>query len=165
MNSGKVLFCSIISVILITVSGCSRTVEPADEISVDKLLAAPLSLEIDNQNLSLSTYISRDFMPRTDASGPALNAIAYITTADGTVINPSISSDKIYFVYNRQMWKADFSNGYVDEYMPNPSRIVKVLRNGPKLDTGISVDVVVNIKIGSSEFLLRAEKQIVYMVN
>jgi hypothetical protein len=165
MNRGKVLFCFIISVVLITAAGCSRTVEPSEEISVDKLLAAPLALEISNQSLSLSTYISRDFMPRTDGNGPALNAIAYIATADGTVINPSISSDKIYFVYNRQMWKADFSNWYLDEYMPNPSRIVKVLRDGPKLDTGISVDVIVIIKVGSHEYLLRAEKQFVYMVN
>ena len=153
----RTIILAVISFVVCTY--CTETTEPSTEIPVEALLAAPLSVTLDNQSVRLSTYISRNFMPIIEPTGAPMNTTAYIETTDGSVINSKIKSEVVYFVYNRKSWKADFSDESINEYMYNPSRLVKILRNGPKLDPNTYVDVIVNIKYNNHNYLLRAENQ------
>lgn len=149
----------IIALIVLIITGCSNTVSTEEEIPVETLLAAPLSLDIGNQSIKLSTYMSIDFMPAIPAGSPPLMALTYIETVDSTVINSSINPYMMYIVYNGKAWKLNFSTENPASPELRPYRIVKIMRDGPKLNTGIYVDVIVSIKVNNHKYLLRAEKQ------
>jgi hypothetical protein len=71
----------------------------------------------------------------------------------------------IYIVSNGQAWKSEFSNENPPSPELRPFRVAKILRDGPKLNTGIYVDVIVRIKVNSQDYYLRATKQYIYKLD
>jgi len=138
---------------------CSNPVSVPPDIPIETLLAAPDTLNIENQNIDLTTYLWRDFQPISPPDGKPLIALVFIETPDSADIPASLNPNAIYIVYNNQVWKSFFSK---EERPPDelkPFRITRIARDGPKWGPDVYVDVIVRILAGDKVYLLRASEQ------
>jgi len=138
---------------------CSNPVSSPSYIPIETLLAAPDTLNVENQSIVLKTYLWRDFQPISPPDGKPLIALVYIETPDSSSLPATLNPDAIYIVYNNQVWKSFFST---EERPPDELksfRITKIARNGPKWGPNIYVDVIVRIMVGDKVYLLRANAQ------
>jgi hypothetical protein len=152
----SILLSIIITVLFIQ---CSNPVSVPPDIPIETLLAAPDTLNFENQSVVLTTYLWRDFQPISPPNGKPLIAVVYIETPDSSEMPASLNPNAIYIVYNNQVWKSFFST---EERPPDelkPFRITKIARDGPKWGPNVYVDVIVRILAGDKVYLLRASEQ------
>lgn len=138
---------------------CSDPVSVPPDIPIETLLAAPDTMNIENQSIVLTTYLWRDFQPISPPNGKPLIALVYIETPDSSDIPVLLDPNAIYIVYNNQVWKSFFST---EERPPDelkPYKITKIARDGPKWGPNVYVDVIVRILDGDKVYLLRASEQ------
>jgi hypothetical protein len=138
---------------------CSDPVSVPPDIPIETLLAAPDTLNIEDQSIVLTTYLWRDFQPISPPNGKPLIALVYIETPDNSDIPVPLDPNAIYIVYNNQVWKSFFST---EERPPDelkPFRITKIARDGPKWGPNVYVDVIVRILDGDKVYLLKASEQ------
>ncbi|MEW6702882.1 MAG: hypothetical protein AB1298_09200 [Bacteroidota bacterium] len=146
------------SFLVLFFAGCTDPLSSPRDIPINDLLSAPDTLELENQKIVMTTYMWRDFMPISPPNGKPLITIVYIETTDSSVISPSISADAIYIINRTEIWKSYFS----DEQPAGeskPFRIARIARDGPKWGPGIYVDVVVQLKVNRTIYLLKATRQ------
>lgn len=139
----------------VLLTGCPETIPPK---TIDELLAAPEEVYIDGQNYSLSTYLWRDFMP--PSTGSALMAVITVSERNALAIPANINVVHLWVINVDEVWSTVFS----DEVHPAPpvGQLEKIARDGPMWDTGINVDVVVQIIDGTgAEYLLKAPAQLI----
>jgi hypothetical protein len=154
----------IISIVLLSLATtlfiqCSDPVSVPPDIPIETLLAAPDTLNIEDQSIFLTTYLWRDFQPISPPNGKPLIALVYIETPDSSDIPVLLDPNAIYIVYNNQVWKSFFST---EERPPDelkPYKITKIARDGPKWGPNAYVDVIVRILDGDKVYLLRASEQ------
>lgn len=154
----------IISIVLLSLATtlfiqCSDPVSVPPDIPIETLLAAPDTMNIENQSIVLTTYLWRDFQPISPPNGKPLIALVYIETPDSSDIPVLLDPNAIYIVYNNQVWKSFFST---EERPPDelkPYKITKIARDGPKWGPNVYVDVIVRILDGDKVYLLRASEQ------
>lgn len=141
------------------INRCSDPVSSPPDVPLDVLLASPDTMNIENQQIVLSTYMWRDFQPVSPADGRPLIALVYLETVDSSIIDSSIDIQSIYLVYQNRVWKSLFSKEELPPSELKPFRITKIARDGPKWGPDVYVDVVVRGKFKNEEFLLRASEQ------
>ncbi len=134
------------------ISGCEdEGLDVPPEIPVGVLLAAPDTLNVQNRVLTLSTYLWRDFMPSTDGDHTQLIALVRISATDTLPLPTGISTDALWIVSGREVWKSFFS----DEPRPPEPRsnsISAIARDGLRWDG--TVDVIVRVLDGKGGGLL-----------
>lgn len=158
----KLIFVSIIlSLSIISCKDDSNPVEVPKDIPLETLLAAPETLSVAGQNIHLSTYMWRDFMPISPPDGKPLIAVVYIGTTDSTDISTEIDAGVIYVIKGNEIWRAYLQNEDYPSYQIPPRRLIKVARDGPKWQTQILVDVVVNVTYRNNNYLLKAKDQFI----
>jgi len=138
---------------------CTDPISVPPDIPEETLLSAPDTLNVENQDIILSTYLWRDFQPVSFANGKTLVALVYIETADSSIISLSINPDAVYIVDNNRVWKSFLSAEERPSSELKPFRIAKIAHDGPKWGPDIYVDVIVRIIAGGKDYLLKASKQ------
>jgi hypothetical protein len=148
---------------LITLVGCSDFgVSVPPDVPIELLLAAPDSIVVEGRHLFLSISMWRDFQPISPPKGKPLIAIIYISATDTAKLPPTLSSDAVWIVHNRQVWKSWFTGESIPSSEQKPNRLVKIARNGPKWGPRVFVDVVVRLYDRQNQiYFLRAPNQFI----
>ena len=125
---------------------------------VGDLHNAPASVAIDGQELMLTAFLWRDFMPSSPPDRKPLVAIFRpVAAGDGTVPT-SVRIDTAWVVLGNDVWTVPIT----EERLPSAQQAYyeAVARNGPKWGPGVTVDVIVRIRAaGGTGQLLRAPNQ------
>lgn len=142
---------------------CERNMlAPLPKLPERYLLSTPDTLIVGAQSFVLRTYLWRDFMPILPPGGKPLFGVIKIETVDSSAIAVDISSDACYIVYNHQVWHFRYDNDPPPDHPEQqPFRLLKIFRNGPKLEPRIYVDVIVRLTISKKQHYLRASQQII----
>lgn len=142
---------------------CSKMVEPEyhlddsmDKIPVLLLKNAPSSLTIDGFELNFETFLWRDYMPISPPDGKPLIAKVELSEKKGDQLPEKLDTDMIWVVYQNQTWGTRYEE---TQFEHDPTRLVKVARNGPKFGPGKNVTVVIRIIYGDESYLLRKSGQ------
>ena len=126
-------------------------------VPVAELEAAPLTAVVNGQELVLSPYLWRDFMPFSPPDGRPLIAILRLERADGAPLAGALAISAAWVVNGDEVWTGRVREERVAS--PPPLYYEAIMRGGPKWGPGITVDVVVRIRDSNGEAqLLRAAK-------
>lgn len=151
--------------IALFVSGCSLFGDDSsspEELPVQTLRAAPTQVTIDGKNLSLDTFMWRDFQPVAPPDGEPLRAIFYITTKDSSAVPEGLDAVAAWVVHKENVWSTHFTGEDPPPNERQPYQLYEVARDGPKFGPEVRVDAVVRLKERSGEtHLLRAENQFI----
>jgi hypothetical protein len=103
------------------------------------------TLTFDSDNYALDVALYRDFMP----GGPtyvkrALIASIYLVNTDSLPVSKNIEIKQLFVINNQQVWIAGL-NDWVQTGDPD-YKLGKLNNNGPEWDTGIYVDVILEIE-------------------
>ena len=74
---------------------------------IDDLRTTPLSVEIDGQELALTPYLWRDFMPSSPPDGKPLVALLRIQAADNATVSSSIHVDAVWVILGNEVWSSE----------------------------------------------------------
>lgn len=142
---------------------CSSVIDPEnhqddslDNVSIYLLKNAPSNLNVDGLELNFESFLWRDFMPSSPPDGKPLIAKVEITAKNGSPLPEKLESDLIWVIYENQVWGTRYSE---TQFEHDPTRLVKVARNGPKFGPGKDAIVVIRIIYGEDSFLLRKSGQ------
>ena len=129
-------------------------------VSHNSRLAADLrssneSHSIADNNLVLTTYFWRDFMPGTEAAGSRLTGVIQLGDANGRAIPPSIRLKRLYVVKGHEIWTTDFS----EITLSDDGQLEGVVRNGPYWGPNINVDVVCEFEASGRVYRIIARSQ------
>jgi len=142
---------------------CSNTVLSPSDISSETLLSSPDTLKIDSNTIVLNTFLFRDFEPGGEQNGRPLKSLIYLTTVDSSNLTLSIEFEKIFIINGSEIWSSVFSDK--KSSIQKPFEIDAIAENGPKWEPEIYVDVIVNFKIGSKKYQIKAIDQFIYKEN
>lgn len=118
------------------------------------------SLTINDNQLVLSTYLWRDFMPSPDADGNGSKMICVntLSTTDSVSILSSIQLKKQYIIKGNEIWTADYS-----EFNQNqPFEKEGIVREGPKWGPDITVDVVCEFENNGTVYRIISKNQLIH---
>ncbi len=131
-----------------------------DTIIIDPELAkelrsSPENLTLADNNLTLGTYIWRDFMPESPPNGSKMIAVGKLTDVDQAPIAQSIALGKQYIINKDEIWMADYQ-----EIKNDPAYVLEgVVRNGPEWEAGVQVDVVCEFRYQGEMYRIVAKSQ------
>jgi hypothetical protein len=129
----------------------------------DQLEKAPDTLTIRNLELTLDTYLWRDFMPQSPPDGKPLRASITVISANQEFLPADIDADKLWIINGQEVWSTSLQS--VRENLPSEkiTRIEKMARGGPKWEPGTWVTVVIQImdQQGNSH-LLKVKDQLIH---
>lgn len=141
-----------LAVAVVTACGSAAVVAP---VPLAELETAPFSAVVNGQEVVLSPYLWRDFMPSSPPDGRPMIASLRLQSTDGTPLAGTLSIDAAWVMNDDEVW-----TGRVREYRvapPPPMYYEGIMRGGPKWGPGITVDVVVRVRDGDGEAqLIRA---------
>jgi hypothetical protein len=141
-------------------AACQDPTSPS--IHLDKLLSAPLTVDIGGRAYRLETFVCRDFMPPTNLEGSTLVAVVYLTADDGLPFPDEIGAPKLWVVQGEEVWEAAFGYEERPRSLLRLDQVTKIASGGPRWDVGSEVEVIVLITESSrNPRLLRATKQII----
>lgn len=136
---------------------------PPVSIPIEKLKSAPERIKIEGRDLTLQTYLWRDFMPISPPDGRPLAGVFYIIATDTQPFPSSVRAQRAFLIKESEVWETGFSS---ENRIPDPRRkhqLEKIVRDGPKWGPGIYVDAVVHLLDGANRsHLLRASKQLIH---
>ncbi len=116
-------------------------------IRIGDLQAAPEQVEIDGKECVLSpqSQVTRDFMPGANPpDGGPLRAWAQIVYPGMPTTPNGIVGSRVYVINGNELWQSELeSSGFSAS-------------DGPKWDTGILVDMVVQVRCGGQSYLIKA---------
>ncbi|NEO29151.1 MAG: hypothetical protein F6K36_01560 [Symploca sp. SIO3C6] len=129
---------------------------------MDTLQSAPEQIEVQNTQLTLETYLWRDFMPISPPDGKPLIAVIRIKAQDSMEFPPSIISDKLWIINGQEIWETEFIKEEQIASNSTPSLLEKVARGGPKWEPGVEVDVIIRIiDENNHTYLLKTSNQLI----
>jgi len=120
-----------------------------------QLKSSPEIVVINGNRYTLDTYLWRDFMP---SAGPdyGLMCVVNIKKSDGgSILHNTTSLSKIYVVYNHQIWISDD----FDKHLFRDDNWEVVIRNGPKWEPNVVVDVVCEFNHKGKSYRLISKTQ------
>jgi hypothetical protein len=121
------------------------------------LLQAPTRIQVDGRELTLDTYLYRDFMPASPPDGKPLIAGLKVRTVDGSPLPAGIRGESVSVLYQGEMWTAPARMEHASQV---PSVLELVARDGPRWGPGGSVDVMLQLRDGAGQaYRLRAADQ------
>ncbi|MCT7952326.1 hypothetical protein NG798_21250 [Ancylothrix sp. C2] len=137
-----------------------RRVQQQTSVNIKTLLSAPTTLKIDNRQYNLETYLWRDFMPMTPPDGTPLIASLRLSAADGKIVPNSLNANRIWLIENGQiLWETNLAD---ENRQPPSNQIKRIARNGPNLQPGTAVDIVVQVTDNKNQtYFIKASKQII----
>lgn len=146
--------------ILVGLTSCRKEGTVDLMVKNDPRLASSLrnskeSLTLAGNNLVLSTYLYRDFMPTIGGDGSKLIGVIRLEDAQGTRFSSSINLKRLYVIKGNEIWTANFSEVSV----VNAHALEGVVRNGPFWGPKISVDVVCEFVMKGKEYQIIAKAQ------
>lgn len=126
------------------------------EGGIEALRTAPLEVAVEGQPLALEAFLWRDGSVHVVIislleGGRLLNAILRVKSANGTPLPPQLSVRGAFFVLNQKLW-ATFPRGQMPA-TPTDMLVVEAY-DGPQWNPEATVDVVVQLSVGSSEPVL-----------
>lgn len=128
-----------------------------DPTFAEALKSSPESLTIGNNNLHLTTYLYRDFMPVSEVDGREMVCINKLTEADSMPVSSSIALKKQYVIKGNEIWEAPYNEIRNDtDYM-----LEGVVTGGPKWGPHIEVDVVCEFEFSGSIHRILAKSQLI----
>lgn len=123
-----------------------------DKIPVQILNNAPSDLTIDGLELNFEPFLWRDFQPISPPGGKPMIAKVTITANNGAQLPDKLDSDMIWVLYENQVWGTRYTE---TQFEYDPTRLVKVARDGPKFGPGKDATVVIRITYNDETYLLR----------
>ena len=137
------------AILILSIYACHK--DKLDEnVVTDPELAAQLlsvsqdSVVIDNQKLILETELYRDFFPGVPSKTKSnLQALVWVVNTDSSAITNGFTLSKLYIINNDKIWISEpevRNNANSFEF-----KLHAVSINGPQWDTGIKVDVVLEM--------------------
>lgn len=125
---------------------------------MNTLLSAPETVEIDERQYVLETYLWRDFMPISPPEGKPLIASIRVTAKDEKAFPTTLKVDHLWVIKDtQQVWETDLSD---EAKQITANKLETVARNGPKWMPGTTVDVVIRlVDENNRSYLLRASQQ------
>jgi hypothetical protein len=151
--------------LMIQLSSCEKDKISGDVISDPKLISDLHSKSVDTLFFQSNRYILevelyRDFFP----GGPiqrkhSLVASIYLVNIDSLPVSDDIEIRRLYVINDQQIWIASLNEG-VQPNVPD-FKLEKLNNSGPEWDTGILVDVIIEIESKSTKdlFYLIAKDQ------
>lgn len=113
---------------------------------------------IDGRIYRLETYLWRDFMPGSPSGGTPLIAVVKVIPNDTLPFPSNVDTDHIWVINGEEIWSSELS----EENTPQENHLEKIARNGPKWETGITVDVVIQVVTNTDTYLLKAANQLIH---
>lgn len=121
----------------------------------------PTRIQVEGRELTLETYLYRDFMPESPPDGRPLIAGLRVRAVDGGALPAGLSADSVAVVYRDEVWTAPVV--VVEQSSRIPNILELVARNGPKWPTGATVDAVLFLHdAGGRNHRLRAAGQTIH---
>jgi hypothetical protein len=137
--------------------GCGSTPTAPSDPPLSELLSAPTRIVVDGQALTLTAFLSRDFMPSSPPDGRPLGGVLRIKTEDGSSVRATVTADTSWIINKAELWASAVEQRPRSETAPNYEVVV---RGGPKWSPDITVDVVVRLRDSQGRsILLRAPDQ------
>ena len=134
----------------------SACAEDAVAPSVSELANAPVQVRVAGVDLTLETYLYRDFAPITPPNGQPMIAAVRVKAADGEALPEGLRAERLHVVFGADVWTPE----PVEEWpSTDPGVMELVARNGPKWGPGVTVDVVLRLRHAGSTLLLKAPAQ------
>jgi hypothetical protein len=118
----------------------------------DAVSAAPEKVEIDGREYTLAASLWRDYQPVAPPDGQPLVAVVKVSPSDMMPLPVDLVVDRVWVLNEKKEWSAAPEQS---THEPVGARLEATVRNGPKWDTGIKVDVVVRLKQGKQTWLVR----------
>lgn len=106
----------------------------------------PAPVQIGEHELTLETYLWRDFMPFAPPDGQPLIAVLKVRTVNGSALPAGVRADSVSITHLSEVWKAPVRLEYPSQV---PSVLEVAARNGPKWEPGGNVDVVLHLRDGT----------------
>ncbi len=110
------------------------------------LMKAKDTVTVNNQKLTLETELYRNFFPG-DAyhRNTRLTASVYVVNTDSTTVTNQITGLKLYVINQNDIWISEPENRSNEITTQYQYKLYYLSLNGPKWDTGITVDVVISL--------------------
>ncbi len=108
------------------------------------------TLTLDSHPYILETDLFRDFFPK--AFGPKkhnLVVVIYLVNTDSVAVTNDFTANRMYVIHQDKIWMAELENTTVSgkpEY-----KVGRINSDGPEWETGIEVDVILQIVDKKSE--------------
>lgn len=124
------------------------------------LKTAPERVKIEGRFYRLTTYLWRDFMPRSAPDGKPLMAVIKVIPFDSLKFPETLDADRLWVINVQNVWETDL----IGKELPHSrAYLEKRAKNGPKWNPGITVDVIVRLATTSQNtYLLKASNQIIH---
>jgi hypothetical protein len=150
---------SVAASFVVALIGCGATPTSPSDVSRAELASAPTRIVSDGVALTLTAFLTRDFMPISPPDGKPLGGVLRIKTENGTPVPTGIAVSASWILFNAETWAASVEQRPRAETGPNYEVIV---RDGPKWGPDVMVDVVVRVRDSAgAESLLRTPKQLI----
>ncbi len=148
------------AIVLLGISACQKDVSEDMLVKNDPRLASSLrkskeSLIEAGNNLVLTTYLWRDFMPVVGSGGSRLVGVVHLQDAQGTALSSSISLKRLFVIKGNEIWTTNFS----EVSSADATKLEGVVRNGPFWGPNINVDVVCEFIVDGKMFQIMAKDQ------
>ena len=135
--------------------------KPAAQPSLKDLSAAPETIQIGGRSLLLKPHLWRDFMPVSPPDGKPLIALITLKTADNANLPKDINVGSVWLVNGDKLWSP--TKKEVRRKNGDSSTMEIVVRDGPKWEPGINVDVIVELLDGQHQsHLIRVANQSIH---
>ncbi len=146
---------------LIGISSCEKNVIQGkvknDAKFAEELRSSPQMITFGNNNLVLTTYLWRDFMPIAEEGGSKLMCVNKLIDVDSIPIPGTIHLKRQYVIKDNEIWTAKNS-----EIRNDIDFILEgVVRDGPKWGPNIEVDVVCEFENSGIIHRVLAKSQII----
>ncbi len=151
-----------LSIIPLLFFSCKKNTIEGDIINnsalAESLRESPESISVGENNLTLSTYLWRDFMPVAEENGSKMMCVNTLVDGDSVAIPSSITLKKQYVIRNSGIWTADYS----ETKKKSDYELEGSLRNGPKWGPDIEVDVVCEFEQSGITYRVLARSQVIH---
>ena len=120
-----------------------------------ELKSTPENVVIGSNTFFLRTGLWRDFMPTPDNNRSAMICLNFLTEKDSSAIMSIIELKKQYVVKGDEVWTAEYSEVKKSE----KSVIEGVVREGPKWEPLITVDVICEFEVSGTVYRVLSKSQ------
>lgn len=133
-----------------------------NKIDVNKKLAkelkeSPESIILGNNNLVLTTFLWRDFMPIAEEGGSPLACVNKLTDTNNNGILDEINLRKQYLIKGNEIWESD----YIEVTNESEFVLQGFVNGGPKWGPDIEVDVVCEFEYLGNIYRILAKSQLI----
>lgn len=111
---------------------CQASDPGVPDLSVERLLTAPLTVTIEGKQLQLEPRMTIDYMPIYPPKPKTVRTNCYLTTVDRSELPPSIEADALWIVYKRVQTLRDPN----DKYATKTDTTTRIWKSWLKEDSG-----------------------------